>query len=324
MNQISRNEMIQKKDDKKQVLNDEKYRDKKAMSIKLAKKLDRLNFVKESISVEECGNYLLFSKEKNIETNETKRKLKKANFCKFRHCPICNWKRNINIHKSLLEAFKKIEADRKVEYLLLTLTIRNPETNDLKKSVKYMNDSLLKMKKYTAFKRVVLGYFKSLEILGKKTEKNQVHPHFHIILVVSSSYFKGNRYLSQKKWTEMWQKALKVGYTPLVNVKSIRPKNKKLQSVQSAVLEVAKYSVKHTDLLELDDEDFSSIIQQTKRMRFYSTSGILKEMMNLEKIEKKELVFSDDIEELWIEIEEELFQWYENEYILSCKQKKSI
>ncbi len=315
--------MIQKKDDEKQVLNDEKYQGKKVMSIKLANKLERLDFIKEANTIRECGSYLLFSKEKNIETNETKKRLKKANFCKFRHCPMCNWRRNINIHKSLLQAFKRIEADKKVEYLLLTLTITNPETDKLKEAVKYINDSLLKMKKYKAFERVVLGYFKAIEIIGDNTKKGQVHPHFHIILVVSGSYFKGNRYLSQKKWTEMWKKALKVEYTPLVDVRRIRPKNDKLQSVQSAVLEVAKYSVKHTDLLELDDEDFVSIIKQTKRMRFYSTSGILKEMINLEKAEKKELEFSDDIEEMWIEIEDELYQWYENEYILSSKQKKA-
>ena len=48
------------------------------------------------------------------------------------------------------------------------------------------------------------------------------HPHFHALLLVKPSYFKGQGYIKQGDWTEMWRKALRADYLPSVNVKAVK------------------------------------------------------------------------------------------------------
>ena len=48
------------------------------------------------------------------------------------------------------------------------------------------------------------------------------HPHFHALLLVKPSYFKGQGYIKQGDWVEMWSKALRADYLPSVNVKAVK------------------------------------------------------------------------------------------------------
>ena len=306
------------------ILQEQKFQDYKLLNNNMILKLYQTGFKKESEQVKQCGSYLLFSKQEHKQTKEQRIKLKEANFCKFRFCSTCNWRRNMNINRELLEAFTSIEASRSVSYLFLTLTIKNVKTNELKATVKHMNDSFKRMSKTKAYKDTVLGHFKALEIIGDKTPVGEVHPHFHLILIVSNSYFNGKYYINQQKWSEMWQKALRVNYVPVVDVRRIKAKEtksgKKLTALQSAVFEVAKYSVKHTKLTKKTDDEFSSIIIQTKGMRFFSTGGILKEKINLLKCDNELINFRQEIEEMWIEIEELIYEWKNGNYRLKSSE----
>lgn len=303
-----------------QILQEQKHQIHKLMNNDIILKLDRCKFSKESELVRECASYLTFSHQEHIKTSEKRIKLKKANFCKFRFCSTCNWRRNLNINKELLQALETIEATRSVAYLFLTLTIRNPQTKDLKATVKHLNQSFKRMSETKEYKETILGHFKALEIVGDETPKGEVHPHLHIILIVNSSYFTSRNYISQDKWVEMWQKALRVDYTPVVDVRRIKAKKtkagKQLTALQSAVFEVAKYSVKHSILTDKSDDEFSSIILQTKGMRFFSTGGLLKEKINFIKCDEELINFNEQIEAEWKEIEEFIFEWKNGNYFL--------
>lgn len=303
-----------------QVLQEPKFQEHKLMNNDIIIKLADCKFSKESELVRECGSYLTFSHQEHIKTLEKRRKLKKANFCKFRFCSTCNWRRNKNINRELLQAFETIEATRSVAYLFLTLTIRNPQTEDLKATVKHLNQSFKRMSETKEYKETILGHFKALEIVGDETPKGEVHPHLHIILIVNSSYFKSRNYISQDKWIEMWQKALRVDYTPILDVRRIKAKKTKsgktLTALQSAVFEVAKYSVKHSILTDKSDDEFSSIILQTKNMRFFSTGGLLKEKINFFKCDEELINFNEQIEAEWKEIEELIYEWKNGNYFL--------
>ena len=58
-------------------------------------------------------------------------------------------------------------------------------------------------------------------------------------------------YLSQEKWTNLWKESLKVDYTPVVDVRRVKSKNKDFGKV---IAETAKYTVKADDYL-IKDED---------------------------------------------------------------------
>lgn len=307
-----------------QVLQEPKHQEHKLMNNDMILKLDKCKFKEESELVSKCASFLVFSHQQHIQTQDRRIKLKEANFCKFRFCSTCNWRRNLNINKELLQALEAIEATRSVSYLFLTLTIKNPATVDLKATVGHLNDSFKRMTKTKAYKDAILGYFKALEIVGDETPEGEVHPHFHIILIVNPSYFKSKNYLSQAKWTEMWQEALRVDYTPVVDVRRIKPKTtragKQLTALQSAVFEVAKYSVKHTILTDKSDDEFSSIISQTKNMRFFSTGGLLREQINFMKCDEELIQFNEQIEADWKEIEELVYEWKNGNYFLKEKR----
>lgn len=309
-----------------QILQEPKHQNHKLMNNDIILKLEKCKFSKESELVRECGSYLTFSHQEHIKTLDKRIKLKKADYCKFRFCSTCNWRRNLNINRELLQAFEAIEATQSVSYLFLTLTIRNPQTEDLKATVKHLNDSFKRMTKTKAYKDAILGHFKALEIVGDKTPQGEVHPHLHIILIVNSSYFKSRNYISQAKWIEMWKKALRVDYTPVLDIRRIKAKKTKsgktLTALQSAVFEVAKYSVKHSILTDKSDDEFSSIILQTKNMRFFSTGGLLKEKINFIKCDEELIQFNEQIDAEWREIEELIFEWKNGNYQL--KEIKEI
>jgi len=304
-------------------LQETKFRDHKLGTNDLIIKLSDNTFKKDSELLRGCGTYLKFSKQEHQQTSEQRNKLKEANFCKYRFCEMCNWRRTKKIGSQLIEALESIEASKKVSYVFLTLTIKNPSTSNLKATVKHINESFKRMAKTVGYKNAVIGHFKALEILGDNTSDGEVHPHFHILLIVSRSYFTSKNYISQDKWIDMWQKALRVDYRPVVDVRRIKAKKtkngKQLTALQSAVFEVAKYSVKHTELTKKSDEEFSQIITQTKGMRFFSTGGLLKEKINFIKCDNDLINFKEQTEALWKEIEELLYKWEKGNYYLKAQ-----
>ena len=299
------------------ILEETKHTIKKLANNDLILKLLKCGFKKESNLVKDCGNTRVFSLQQHQITQDKRRKLKRADFCKFRFCITCNWRRDMNIQKSLLSALQEINKKNNVEFIFLTLTVKNPLIEDLKATVEYMNKSFQRLAQTKAYKKAVLGHFKALEILGDNTKGAEAHPHFHILLIVDKNYFTSKNYISQKEFLQMWRDATRNQNITQVNIKKIKPKkNSNLTALQSAVFEVAKYSVKHTDLVKKSDYVFTKILNQTRNMRFFSTGGILKEMINLLKCDEDLIQFNKDVEALWIEIEEEIYRWQNGDFYL--------
>ena len=298
------------------ILEETKFTEHKLQTNDIIFKFLDTGFKTEFEKIKQCGNYLEFALKENQITKENKKKLAGANFCKNRFCPMCSWRRIRNITGQLKDAFSVIQEKEKVATLFLTLTVTNPDVKDLKSTISKMNKSFKDMVKTKAFNNAVLGYFKSIELLGDKTPKGQAHPHFHILLVVKESYFKKSDYLNKAQWTEMWKKALGVEYTPVVYVSRIKSKNENFSDIDSAIIETVKYSVKHSDLCKRSNEDFYYLYTQTKSMRFISAGGILKEHLNLIKIDEDLINLKKENEALWIEIARLIYTWQNGEYCL--------
>lgn len=299
-----------------QILEETKFTEHKLQTNDIIFKFLDTGFKTEFEKIKQCGNYLEFALKENQITKENKKKLAGANFCKNRFCPMCSWRRIRNITGQLKDAFSVIQEKEKVATLFLTLTVSNPDVKDLKSTISKMNKSFKDMVKTKAFNNAVLGYFKSIEILGDKTPKGQAHPHFHILLVVKENYFKKSDYINKAEWTEMWKKALRVDYTPVVDVRRIKSKNENFSDIDSAIIETVKYSVKHSDLVKRSNEDFYYLYTQTKNLRFISAGGILKEHLNLIKIDEDLINLKKENEALWIEIARLIYTFQNGEYCL--------
>ena len=298
------------------ILEETKFTEHKLQTNDIIFKFLETGFKTEFEKIKQCGNYLEFALKENQITKENKKKLAGANFCKNRFCPVCSWRRTRNITGQLKEAFTAIQEKEKIATLFLTLTVNNPDVKDLKDTIAKMNKAFKRMSETKRFKNAILGYFKSIEILGDKTPKGQAHPHFHILLVVKESYFKKSDYINQKEFLQMWRDATRNQNITQVDVRRIKSKNENFSDIDSAIAETVKYSVKHSDLCKRTNEDFYYLYTQTKNLRFISAGGILKDHLNLIKIDEDLINLKKENEALWIEICRLIYTWQNGDYQL--------
>jgi Plasmid rolling circle replication initiator protein and truncated derivatives len=122
------------------------------------------------------------------------------------------------------------------------LTCRNVEGLELSDTLDNFKgfDRLFKRKQV---KQSVKGWFRALEVTHNLDETSEFydtyHPHFHIILMVNKSYFNmPELYISQEKWTSLWQESLQVDYPPVVDIRAFKVGTKK--QVSKSLSETAK------------------------------------------------------------------------------------
>lgn len=210
--------------------------------------------------------------------------LKNARFCRVRHCPICQWRRSLR-HKALFYKVipKLADSYPSHRWLFLTLTQKNVPLSELNSEIKVMNKAFRRMTQVKAWPAV--GWLKSTEVTKGKKQEMMAHPHFHCLLMVPSSYFSGNKYLSQKKWSQLWQRAMKLDYQPMVNVKAVKDGSTPV----SLVPELIKYVTKESDLVSNRDW-FLELTRQMHRVRCLSTGGLLKDYLSNLEEEPEDLI----------------------------------
>jgi plasmid rolling circle replication initiator protein Rep len=178
---------------------------------------------KQAARMRECARILEFGWSDNYETGESVLRLKTAQFCRVRHCPICQWRRSLMWIARFYQAFPKIYADHPDwRYIMVTFTVRNCRVSELKKTIAEMNSAwqrLIQRKTWPG-----LGYVRSLEIT-RNAKNNTAHPHYHVLIAVPAGYFAGKNYLSTAKWSTLWQSALRADYTPVCDARAVKPRD---------------------------------------------------------------------------------------------------
>ena len=217
-----------------------KFEPKKKSSLELSEVYKALDMLNRSHRVSECGSFLEY------RVTEQEKKLHKANFCKDRLCPMCNWRRSLKIFGQVSRIMDKLEKDD-YKFLFLTLTVKNCSAESLPETVQVLFDGWRKMyHKKGVFKNSVSGSFRSLEVT-RNARTGLFHPHLHVILAVRSDYFSGRHYIKQADWSSLWRSCCDLDYDPIIDIRKIKPCSKGLSG---AVAEVSKYAVKSTDFLK--------------------------------------------------------------------------
>ena len=184
-------------------------------------------------------------------------------------------------------------------WVFLTLTVKNPPVTELRDTLKHMNDSWQRLIQTKRFKSGVAGFLRTTEVTRGNDGDMMAHPHFHALLLVKPSYFKGQGYIKQADWVEMWAKALRADYLPSVNVKAVKATldEKGRKQLDKAICETLKYSVKPSDLaLERDKGAWlHEMTKQVHKMRFIATGGVLKGILKPEdEITTEEMISSSE------------------------------
>lgn len=284
---------------------DRKWRERKLKNIELAERLQVLNY-RSYKCVYECAEVLKF-----IEQEDGIRKLYQSYFCKNKLCPICNWRRSMKYsYQAELVVDEAIKRHPKGRFLFLTLTIKNVEGDKLDETLKAMSGAFNRLFKYKKVDKNMIGYLRATEVTYSQ-DREDYHPHLHVLLFVKASYFNSSdSYLKQDEWQKLWGKALKLNYTPVVDIRAV--KDRKGEGLKKAVLETSKYPVKPFDYekdkdgnkiilseeekLQITDDLFKGLYRK-RQTGFGKLFKEIKQEMNFDDLENGDLVHTSDDKE---------------------------
>lgn len=229
--------------------------------------------------IEQCSRVLEFARSPPKQSGKQKLKLKNAWFCRIRFCPVCQWRRSLRWQAKVYRALPALVRDfPDVRFLFITLTVKNCLIENLRAMLELMAKAWKRMTKLAIWPAI--GWVRSVEITRGKD--GSAHPHYHCLLMVKPAYF-GADYLQQKDWAWLWGDALRINYSPVVDVRVVRPeqrpwkKKEELLAAQiwGAIAEVLKYAVKPSDMVK-DHDWFLTLVDQVWKTRAVAIGGILK------------------------------------------------
>jgi len=248
--------------------------------------------------MQDCSGYLMFVIVTNLITGIQELRLRSARFCRVPRCPTCQWRRAVMWRARVFRILPGLREDYpKAGFILLTLTVRNCLLSDLRATLVWMNKSWQRLTQREQFPAI--GYFKAVEVTRGKDD--YVHPHFHCLLMVPSTYF-GREYIKQEEWANLWKDCLKTEYMPVVDVRSLKIHNKTEDQIRKGILETLKYGLKPQDLigkgkisdLESDKKWLVELTQQLYKVKMCSVGGVLKKYLQILEEEPEDLIHVDD------------------------------
>ncbi|PPJ70061.1 replication protein, partial [Staphylococcus aureus] len=162
----------------------EKYTEKKQRNQVFQKFIKRHIGEDHMDLVKNCNTFLSFVTDKTLE----KKKLYKANPCKNRFCPMCAWRKARKDALGLSLMMQHIKQKEDKQFIFLTLTTPNVQSEQLENEIKHYNESFRRLSNRKHFKSISKGYVRKLEITYN-SERDDYNPHFHILIAVNKSYF---------------------------------------------------------------------------------------------------------------------------------------
>lgn len=184
----------------------------------------------------QCGDYITLLTDESGE----KRKVETAYFCGHRLCPGCAWRASLK-SATTVAAISQHLSDQGYVMLFVTLTVPNVMGDSLRSCVQDINrawDKLIRRKAYRAWSDNI----RKLEITYNPL-RDDFHPHLHIVVYVTKSYFQGANYISQARLLDDWRSA--TGDDSITQVDIRRCKDQPGRS--NAILEVSKYAAKASE-----------------------------------------------------------------------------
>lgn len=235
-------------------------------------------------------------------------KLHDARFCRVRLCPVCQWRRSLKTYAQMSQVLDIAKSDG-YRFIFLTLTMRNCDAQELSGELTHILQAFNRLMKYKDVRKAVKGYYRGCEV-KHSLSRDDYHPHLHCVLAVNESYFTNRTYISHAKWVALWQKALKVEYTPIVNIKKCYGGNK-------SIAEACKYAVKADDVINYDDWDMTVetlriLDNALEKRRFIGLGGVIKDIhkkLHLDDMEDGDLVHTTEQEQGEATKEEIIYFW---------------
>lgn len=294
----------------------------------IARKIDSDCITEASLfALEHCASFLLYK-----VNSKGDMKLKNADFCKARLCPMCNWRKSLKMYGQASKITERmLEQYPSTRFIFVTFTLKNCVGEELENTINQMNEAFsiltAKSRKYACsagFKSSMLGYMRAIEVTYNK-EDDTYHPHIHAIFAMKAGYF-GRGYIKQAEYQKMWGECLGLDYNPVVHVQTIKAKkaekvvldsdNTEKIAMIGAVAETAKYPVKIDDVINLPEETavkviivLSHALRGKKLVTFGGLFATIRKELKLDDIENGDLIHADESEIPVDEVSRMLFKF---------------
>lgn len=264
----------------------------------------RASAIEKTKRYEECGKYL----EINPETGH----IYKANFCKERLCPVCNYLKSCNNWRKIKLTVDDIrENNKQCQFIFMSLTVKNCTPENLKNTIDELLTGFRRLTNRKTWKKCILGTLRGLEITYNPKE-NTFHPHIHILACVPNTYFSEN-YITIEQLRKWWKESARLDYFVQVDIRKTTGDN-------DAISEVAKYSIKTAEVLSVNNTDqkidaVRKMHMATYGRRLIATTGIFKETMkklnvgDLDAITEEGNIETETIRLVWSETNKEFNIW---------------
>lgn len=268
--------------------------------------------------LESCASYAEFSRLPDGQGLH----LYQSSFCRVRLCPMCQWRRSLKLGAQVRRVVERANADHIADtgaawrWLMVTFTIKNVQGPELGATIDRVHKGLNNLAKCKRWKSAVRGWLRATEVTHNTNPSSVAydtyHPHMHLLLCVPAAYFKGKGYIRQKEWADLWGHYIKANYTPVVDVRVIKPEDggrlsdlpvgEQAAAMGKACAEVSKYAAKPADYIVPSDlllsmQTVQVLDSMLDRRRMTSWGGILKDIakaLDLDDPETGDLVHIDD------------------------------
>lgn len=274
------------------------WRDKKMANESLALAYSRFDKNKAERLVT-CSTFLQFK----VYSNGVK-KLSSMNSCHVRLCPICSWRRSLKVYSNIRQATDYLTKKYKRRYVLVTLTVPNCPAENLSEVIDRLFKGFNRFNQLKSIKTAFTGFYRALEVTRNCNPKSPFygtyHPHFHCLFSVKKSYFNSRYYIDYETIVKLWEKSMRrneldglwyrvppAGLPWQCDVRKVRG------DLAKSCAEVAKYTVKSSDIIVPEDIEVTSEVAETldkalERRRLVSYGGEFAEARRALKLDDEE------------------------------------
>lgn len=244
--------------------------------------------------MEKCGSYLIM----HADETHTKLRLANANFCGNRFCLFCQWRQSQKDAMKLSIMTRYAIEEKEKALIFLTLTAPNVKAENLKAEITRYNKAFKNLMRDPVVDAAAHGYVRRLEVTYN-VERNDYHPHFHVLIAVDKQYFSGKEYIHHSRWLSMWRYYMKDDSIENVDVRRFKGSN------DDGILEMAKYIAKSEDLF-YSEQVFDAFWDALRRRQVLTFGGMFSELNTMYKAGELDYLKEIDTTEYVYEV---TYQW---------------
>ena len=240
-----------------------KWQYKKEQALKMSEKMYCAGYDRRAERMAECSDIVQLQYCHDCDSYQVKR----ANLCRDKLCPICNWRLSLRRMMSMMSIIDEYEP--RGQYYMITLTVRNCAPDELSNTMDKMSKVYNKIMARKTVRPKIYAWVKAVEYTYN-ADTDTIHPHYHILMdsdLSTAMNIIGHWTADKEIDAEPQAQHISVcnNSTNLTNIDR--------QNIIRAAMEVSKYICKSSDLLAMPIQTLKSVAEQLNGKRMTSLGG---------------------------------------------------